>query len=391
MNAKILHAALFCPSPEGWWGLPILLWGRPGTGKTAFLGDAAGRAGLPYKRISPAEQGECGFGVTPVPDGNGFLMFPPPIWSKPFTTNGGGLIFVDEISTAPPALQAPLLGLVQLRTLGDYQFPSRTRMVGAANETRDAAGGWDLAPALANRFGHYDWEGLSPNDWCVALMGGFTNMEESEGPRVSAEAEEKRVMDAWPAAMAWASGLVAGFIKRRPELLHKQPASGDAKSSRAWPSNRTVHYATTALASARVHGLDEIDTDELVAGFVSLPWVSEFRTWMVNLDLPDPADVLDGKVAWKHDGRRLDRTLVVLQSCAALVAPEKAEKKKERGNKCWELIGTVLKDAADCAIPAARVLKAANMIVTSQYPAYLEIGHKLLPIMVSAGIVGGPR
>jgi len=124
---------------------------------------------------------------------------------------------------------------------------------------------------------------------------------------------------------------------------------------------------------------------------VSLPWVSEFRTWMVNLDLPDPADVLDGKVAWKHDGRRLDRTLVVLQSCAALVAPEKAEKKKERGNKCWELIGTVLKDAADCAIPAARVLKAANMIVTSQYPAYLEIGHKLLPIMVSAGIVGGPR
>lgn len=387
MNAKILHAALFCPSPEGHWGLPLLLWGRPGTGKTAFLGNAAGRAGLPYKRISPAEQGECGFGVTPVPDGSGFLVFPPPVWSKPFTTNGGGLIFVDEISTAPPALQAPLLGLVQLRTLGDYHFPVRTRIVGAANETRDAAGGWDLAPALANRFGHYDWEGLSPNDWAVCLLGGFANMDDTDGPRVSAEQEEARVMATWPSATAWANGLVAGFIKRRPELLHKQPATGDAKSSRAWPSNRTVHYAATALASARVHGLNEIDTDTLVAGLVGLPWVQELRTWMVNLDLPAPEDVLDGKVAWKHDARRLDRTLAVLGACAGLVAPEKAEKKKERGNKCWELIGSTLKDAADCAIPAARVLRDAKMVVPSQYPAFTDVGSRLLPILVQAGIV----
>ncbi len=139
------------------------------------------------------------------------------------------------------------------------------------------------------------------------------------------------------------------FIMRRPELLHKRPEKASSSASRAWPSRRSVHYVATALASARIHGLSEIDTDDFMAAFVGLPWVQEFATWRANMDLPDPADVLDGNSNWKHDGRRLDRTMAVLSSCAALVVPEKAAKKKERGNKLWEMIGSVLKDAADVA------------------------------------------
>lgn len=388
MNQKILHAAMFCQSPEGWLGLPVFLHSKPGIGKTSFVKDVVERSGMEYERLSPGERGEGQFGVVPVPGADGFLNYPAPDWSKKF--HNGGVIFIDELNTAPPALQAPLLGLVQLRTLGSYQFPKRTRVIAAANETQDAAGGWDLAPALANRFGHYDFEGLSANDWGVALMGGFSNMEESDGPRVNAEMEEQRVMDAWPGAIAYANGLVAGFISRRPELLHKQPKTHDGKSSRAWPSRRTWHYAATALASARVHGLNEIDTDTFMAGFVGLAAVQEFVTWRANLDLPEPADVLDGKVKWVHDVRRLDRTMAVLGACAGLVAPEKAEKKKERGNECWKLIGSVLtgpNSAADCAIPAARVLRGAKMVIPSQYPAYQEVGHRMMPILVQAGIV----
>lgn len=388
MNSKILHASLFCPSPEGHWGLPILLWGEPGTGKTAFLKIAAERTGLPYERLSPAERGECAFGVTPVPGADGWLDYPAPIWAKKFATAGGGLIFLDEISTSPPALQAPLLGLVQLRTIGSYTLPKRTRVIAAANEVRDAAGGWDLAPALANRFGHFDFEGLGSSEWSVGLMSGFADVDDGQ-TTMNAEVEEKRVMDAWPGAIAAAYGIVSGFIKRRPELLHKRPSNASANASKTWPSRRTWEYAAVALASARVHGLNEIDTDTLMAAFIGLPVVREFATWRSNLDLPDAADVLDGKVNWKHDGRRLDRTLVVLGAMAALVAPEKAEKKKERGNACWSVIGTVLKDAADCAIPAARVLIAAKMVVPNQYPAYTDVGYKLLPILSQAGVVKG--
>ena len=383
MNSKILHAALFCPAPEGFWGLPIILWGEPGIGKTHFIKDATTRTGMEYERLSPAERGEGQFGVVPVPHTDGFLHYPAPAWAQRF--NKGGVLFLDEINTAPPALQAPMLGLTQLRALGSYQFPTRTRVLAAANETMDAAGGWDLAPALANRFGHFEFEGMSSSDWTIALLGGFANVDDSANI-IDAEAEEKRVMEAWPSAFAMASGLVSGFIMRRPELLHKRPEKASSSASRAWPSRRSVHYVATALASARIHNLSEIDTDDFMAAFVGLPWVQEFATWRANMDLPDPADVLDGNSNWKHDGRRLDRTLAVLSSCAALVAPEKAAKKKERGNKLWTMIDSVLKDAADVAIPAARTLTQAKMHVSSIYPAYKPVGDRLYLVLVQAGL-----
>jgi hypothetical protein len=222
-------------------------------------------------------------------------------------------------------------------------------------------------------------------------MSSFANMEGETGPTVNAETEEKRVMDAWPGALAYANGLVAAFIRRKPDLLHKQPAHSDAKSSRAWPSRRSVHYAAVALASSRVHGLNEIDADEFIAGFVGQAWVSEFRTMIANWDLPEPADLLDGKVTWKHDSRRLDRTIAVLGACAGLVAPEKAEKRKDRGNRCWELIGSVLNgpdSTADCAIPAARVMLAAKMTTKDFEKTWIPLGDRLRPILVQAGIVG---
>jgi hypothetical protein len=383
MNNKIIHAALFTPTPEGFWGAPILGWGRPGTGKTKGISAAAAAANLPFYRLSPAEAGEGQFGVVPVPGADGFLHYPAPEWVQKFNTGCGGVLFVDEISTAPPALQAPLLGLVQLRTIGAYTFGPRVRIIAAANETQDAAGGWDLAPALANRFGHFDFEGLSPNDWVTGLLGGFANTDDNQ--HVDAETEEARVMAAWPSAIAMARGLVASFITRRPNLLHNQPSRASNNTSRAWPSRRSVEYATYALASARVHGLNEVDTDEFIGGFVGLAWVTEFATHRVNLDLPDPAELLDGKVDFKHNSRRLDRTMAVLSSIAALVAPENAAKRKERGNAAWKIIASVIEETADVAIPAATTLSRARL-VGGDYKACQSPLSKLFPTMKEAKV-----
>ena len=169
-------------------------------------------------------------------------------------------------------------------------------------------------------------------------------------------------MAAWPAAEAFARGLIGGFIFRRPELLHKRPEKANAQSSMAWPSRRSVEYAATALTSARVHGLNEIDTDELIGGFVGQGWVSEFRVWQNNVDLPDPAELLDGKVKFTHDERRPDRSLAVLSACASLVIPEKAANRGPRAANCWRLIDHVSKTTADIAVPAARALCIARVL-----------------------------
>lgn len=388
MNTKILHAALFTPSPEGSFGLPILLWGSPGLGKTAFVRAAAKRYNMAYERLSPAERGEGQFGVVPIPGADGLLHYPPPAWSKNFEERSG-LVFVDEINTAVPALQAPLLGFVQLRVLGSYTFGPRTRILAAANETADAAGGWELAPALANRFGHFAFEGFSSNDWVTGLIGGFGGEDVQV---MDAETEERRVMDAWPKAIAEARGMVAAFIKARPGLLYAQPKAAAKASSRAWPSNRSVEYATHALASSIVHNLSEADTELFMGGFVGEGWVGEFAAYRKHLDLPDVVEVLDGRIKFVHDPRRLDRTLAFLSGAAALVIPAKADNRKDRASVLWQIIKHVTKDAADIAVPAAQAMaRAVPALVTKEYGAIAVLGDTVLPILQAAGMAGGTR
>ncbi len=378
LNSAILKAALFCITPEKMWGLPIFIWSDPGCGKTALVKLLAQQMGLPYLRLSPAERGEGYFGCVPVPGANGNLHYPAPDdVVKTFVDRG--LLFLDEVDKAPPALQAPLLGCVQLRQLGAHTFPAGVRVVGAGNDTD--AGGWDLMTPLANRFGHFDYHGMEASDWTSALLGSF-RPQSTEAPITPALLEEQ-VKAAWPEADAYARGLVAGFITRRPDLLHKEPAKG--AKQRAWPSRRTVEYAAVALASSRVHGLSEQDTDTFMSGFVGTAWVSEFRSWTELADLPAPADVLDGKESFKHDPLRLDRTLAVLGACAALIIPATCTRREERTKAFWRLVEPVAKDAADLTVGAARaVLK--NGLVLKGESAQSKTLSMLVPVLAAAGM-----
>ena len=374
---QLLHAALNCPTPEGFWGLPLLLWGEPGTGKTSQIG-SIGRNFAAYERLSPGERGEGQFGVVPVPGADGFLHYPAPFWAQRFGEGRSGLIFVDEINTAPPALQAPLLGFVQLRTLGAHVFGPRVRLLAAANSVQDGAGAWDLAPAVANRFGHIDFSGISAGEWVSGLAGGFADGATQFDP----DAEEKRVLAAWGEANAHGRGLVGGYILAQPHRLHVKPVRGAANAGRAWPSRRSWEYVAVALASAKAHNLTEVDTDELGAAFIGQAAFNEFRVWRANADLPNAADVLDGKTEWRHEPARLDRTFAVLTACAALVAPADAVKRQARGGAAWELIAKVAETSAEASIPAARALATAKLVP----PAGIKTLSKIQPILVAAGV-----
>ncbi|MGX1254266.1 hypothetical protein RKD48_006777 [Streptomyces ambofaciens] len=140
--------------------LPVLLWGEPGIGKTAALTQLAGALDLPLTTVIASVHEPSDFSGLPVvgddPAEQGVPMAPPD-WAVRLVRAGRGLLFLDELSTAPPAVQAALLRLVLERRIGALRLPPGVRIVAAANPRSSAADGWELSPPLANRFVHLQW------------------------------------------------------------------------------------------------------------------------------------------------------------------------------------------------------------------------------------------
>lgn len=408
MHQNILKASLFTPLNGGRWGLPMLCWGPPGAAKTAFIEEVCARYNLPCETLSPSERGEGAFGVVPVPqtvkvgkESTTLLTYPAPEWVHRFLETGRGVVFVDEATSTPPALQAPLMGLIHAHRIGGITLPLGVRVLGAANPPQVAAGGYDLAPPLANRFGHLDWEVPTIDQHAQFMMrgssghGGVSKLlqtDDGEEPTelaYDAVAEEKRVLAAWPIAYAKAVGLETAFLQRRRGLKNVFPKSNDPKVSRAWPSDRSWEAATRAYASAEVHGLDSTESETFVEAFIGNGAASEWFGWMTSQDLPDPARLLDGKITFKHEAARVDRTFAVLQACAALVCPRQAQRRTERANVLWELLQELAGSKADTDIivPTATAMIEADLHGSKQSIKVLAVVN---PILRAAGYTGRP-
>jgi len=390
--ATILKVLVLTPTDDGM-GAPAMFWGPPGVGKTAMLKTFARSVGVPLIVLSPGLDGEGAFGVTPVPVGekkNMRITYPQPNWTDTLEdADDEGIVFIDEITTAGPQMQAPLLGLLQQRMVGRHFLGDRVRVLAAGNPPEQAAGGWDLAAPVANRMGHFEWPAPTQAAWADYMLAkkvhrpGDVKGYGAPPAGQSLRDLEKLVFDGWEREYPRTAGLVTTFTNRRPALLHAMPETGNANASRAWPSHRSWDLAARVMTTAGILGIDEVATDLLIAGFVGSAVSTEFVAFRSSTDLPNPEDVLTGAVQFNHDPHRLDRTMAVLASCASLVAPEDAKDRDVRAAVLWNLMGTVLGTAMDTAVPAARMLSKAKL---GQLKAATPVLVKLRPVLDAAGI-----
>ena len=137
--------------------VPVLLWGAPGTGKTSAIRAMSNAMGLPCETVIASIREPSDFAGLPIVTGNA-VRFAPPLWATRLAEAGTGVLFLDELSTAPPAVQAALLRVVLERTVGDLTLPEDVAVVAAANPPEQAADGWDLSAPLANRLCHLAWQ-----------------------------------------------------------------------------------------------------------------------------------------------------------------------------------------------------------------------------------------
>ncbi len=254
-------------------GVPVLLWGGPGVGKTSVVEQIAHHHGWHLETVIASISDPTDFKGMPR-DAGDRTVFSPPEWAMRTAEAGVGVVFLDEISTAPPSVQAALLRPVLSGVVGDLELPAGTRFVAAANPPSQAADGWDLSAPLANRFVHLEWE--TP---AAVISAGFVyGFGSITVPDVHDEEAEP--------AIAAAMRSVGAFLSARSDLCHKMPDRSTERGM-AWPSPRSwetgarlLGYAAAAHAKAGVR-------QKLLAGSVGLPAAREFLAWERALDLPD--------------------------------------------------------------------------------------------------------
>ncbi|MGH9182893.1 MAG: AAA family ATPase [Acidimicrobiales bacterium] len=317
--------------------VPVLLWGAPGTGKTSAIRAMADVLGWPCETVIAAIREPSDFSGLPVIAGDA-VRFAPPRWAQRLATAGRGLLFLDEISTAPPAVQAALLRVVLERVVGDLALPDEVVVVAAANPPEQAAEGWDLSAPLANRFCHLDWE-VEPQAFSQGVVGGWPP------PQVPTLPPD------WEDHLWRARGLVSAFIAVRPGLACEMP-SDPARAGRGWPSPRTWEMAARLWAAAVATGASTEAETALVTGAVGEGAGVELLMWQEEMDLPDPEKVLADPSGFTVPERG-DRAYAVLSAVAAAVAANPTPARWKAG---WQVVIKAGERAPDVAAVAARVL-----------------------------------
>jgi hypothetical protein len=323
----------------------------------------------------------------------GWVVYHPPAWVEEL--RDGGILFFDEISTAPPAVQAALLRVVLERRVGEHQLLDTVWVVAAANPPDQAAGGWDLAPPLANRFVHLAWRHDAMR-WAEEFPSYFAHTSAVAGavvvrpgvdPAAWAQAGAVVVRPGVdPAAWAQARALVAAFIRVRPHLLFQMPADAE-RAGRAWPSPRTWDFASRVLAVALYDSGGRVepavlDAAECIAGCVGEGAAAEFVAWARAVDLPDPEELLADPARFQLPERG-DIAYAVLSAVATAVVSRCTT---ARWLAAWEILGAAAeKGARDIAAAAARQLARLRR-ERPELPLPVQVAQ-FVPLLRDAGLL----
>jgi hypothetical protein len=138
--------------------LPVFIWGAPGIGKSSIVKQIASEQGLEFldlrlSLLDPTDLKGIPFFNANTNEG---------VWAKPSflpsEPDSKGILFLDEINTAPPAVQASAYQLILDRKVGEYALPKGWSIIAAGNRENDRGVVYKMPPPLANRFVHFEME-----------------------------------------------------------------------------------------------------------------------------------------------------------------------------------------------------------------------------------------
>ena len=243
---------------------PLFLWGPPGIGKSEVVAEVATELKGLVVDIRMAQMEPTDLRGIPYYNKDLNRMSWSPAEDLPDEVMSGEypivVLFLDEMNSAPSAVQAAGYQLVLNRRIGKYKLPDNVVIVAAGNRESDKGVTYRMPAPLANRFIH------------VEMRADFA---------------------AW---QTWAlnNGIhedVVGFLSFSKQDMY----DFDGKSSsRAFATTRSWTFVSELLQD------DDCDNDtlfNLIAGSVGEGLAVKFMAHRkISSKMPKPEDILSGKV-----------------------------------------------------------------------------------------------
>ncbi len=242
---------------------PIFLWGPPGIGKSEIVAQIADSMNAPVIDVRLSLWEPTDIKGIPYFDANQGKM----VWGAPAELPDEAMaakhenivLFLDEMNSAAPAVQAAAYQLILNRRVGTYRLPNNVMIVAAGNREADKGVTYRMPAPLANRFVHLEMA-VNFDDWFSWAVDNRINKD------------------------------VVGYLQfAKQDLYDFDPKS----SSRSFATPRSWSFVSELLDD----GLDDNTTTDLVAGAVGEGLAVKFMAHRkVASQMPNPTDILEGKV-----------------------------------------------------------------------------------------------
>ncbi len=232
-------------------------------------------------------------------------------WSNPTDLptdpNSRALVFFDEMSAAPPSVQAATYQVILNRKIGTYELPKDVVMIAAGNRVKDKGVAYNMPTPLANRFVH------------ATLHVDFDDWQEW--------AMRNRIHKDVVGYLTFQGNDLFDFDPRRESYAFATP--------RSWSFVSDLLYERGADGSFTETNLPADILGNLVKGTVGEGPAIKFMTYRRQAaNLPRARDILEGTVT-KLNVKQIDICYALTTALVYELTDDvaKAERTKKNGDK----------------------------------------------------------
>ena len=293
--------------------------------------------------------------------------------------SGGWIIFLDELTTCPPAVQAAMLRVINEKHVGDTPLPKDTWFYAACNPPGLAANGQELSAPMSNRMLHFPWERYT-RGFHAGLCNGGCDFPAPPFPILPA---------GWEAFRPVVGSEVSAFLTQAPDFANQCPVDDPEKQSGPYPSDRSWTFGVIGMAATRAAGGTPDQEETMLEACIGPDAVVAFRQYRLTLDIPDAEKNIRQAVTDIAAGRPVnpdlptsgDRMIAYLGAIQGRVAVDKNPAR-------YDAAGAIFQKAAEHWIEVVAI--ACGDLMRNPPEGclpHMGLAGKVRPIMEAAGLM----